>query len=107
MPRQNLPLSQKKGLNKKPPHVITEYEHTGGFMLIKHLVQHGNSKAIVIDKTILQAAGLDDTTIFQIVVDSNSGITIQSVKPVNNKFEEAKKYVFSEYADLFKRLSDR
>ena len=75
--------------------------------MVKHLVQHGNSKAIVIDKSILQAAGLDENTLFQIVVDSNTGVTIQSVKPVNSKFEEAKNYVFSEYAELFKRLSDR
>jgi hypothetical protein len=76
-------------------------------MIIKHLVQHGNSKAIVIDKSILQAAGLDENTLFQIVVDSSSGVTIQSVKPVNSKFEEAKNHVFSDYAELFKRLSDR
>jgi antitoxin component of MazEF toxin-antitoxin module len=76
-------------------------------MMIKHLVQHGNSKAIIIDKSILQAAGLDDNALFQIVVDSNSGITIQSVKPINSKFEEAKNHVFKEYAELFKRLSDR
>ena len=76
-------------------------------MMVKHLVQHGNSKAIIIDKSILQAAGLDENTLFQIVVDSNTGITIQSVKPVNSKFEEAKDYVFSEYEELFERLSDR
>ena len=75
-------------------------------MVVKHLVQHGNSKAILIDKSILQAAGLDENTLFQIVVDSNSGVTIQSVKPVNKKFDEAKNYVFSEYAELFKSLSD-
>lgn len=76
-------------------------------MQVKHLVQHGNSRALVIDKAVLQAAGLDENSLFQIVVDSNTGVTIQSVKPVNSKFEEAKKYVFKEYADLFKRLSDR
>lgn len=76
-------------------------------MQVKHLVQHGNSRALVIDKAVLQAAGLDENCLFQIVVDSNTGVTIQSVKPVNSKFEEAKKYVFKEYADLFKRLSDR
>lgn len=76
-------------------------------MQVKHLVKHGNSKALVIDKSILQAAGLDEDCLFQIVVDSHSGITIQSVKPVNHKFEEAKKHVFSEYAELFKNLSDR
>lgn len=76
-------------------------------MQVKHLVQHGNSKALIIDKTVLLAAGLDENCLFQIVVDSNTGITIQSVKPVNSKFEEAKKYVFKEYAELFKKLSDR
>lgn len=76
-------------------------------MQVKHLVKHGNSKAIIIDKSILQAAGLDENCLFQIVVDSNAGITIQSVKPVNSKFEEAKKHVFKEYAKLFERLSDR
>lgn len=76
-------------------------------MQVKNLVQHGNSKAIIIEKSILQAAGLDENCLFQIVVDSNTGITIQSVKPVNIKFEEAKKYVFKEYAQLFKNLSDR
>lgn len=76
-------------------------------MQVKHLVQHGNSKAIIIDKSLLQSAGLDENCLFQIVVDSHTGITIQSVKPVNSKFEEAKKCVFKEYAELFKRLSDR
>lgn len=76
-------------------------------MQVKNLVQHGNSKAIIIDKSILQAAGLDENCLFQIVVDSNTGVTIQSVKPVNSKFDEAKKHVFKEYAGLFKKLSDR
>lgn len=76
-------------------------------MQMKRLVQHGNSKAIIIDKTTLQAAGLDEHCLFQITVDSHTGVTIQSVKPVNSKFEEAKKYVFKEYAELFKKLSDR
>lgn len=76
-------------------------------MQVKRLVQHGNSKAIVIDKAILQAAGLDENCLFQIIVDSNTGVTIQSVKPVSSKFEEAKKNVFKEYAELFKNLSDR
>lgn len=75
-------------------------------MQVKHLVNRGNSKAIIIEKSLLQVAGLDDNCLFQIVVDS-SGITIQSIKPVNSKFDEAKKHVFAEYADLFKKLADR
>lgn len=76
-------------------------------MQVKHLVQHGNSRALVIDKSVLQAAGLDENCLFQIVVDSNNGVTIQSVRPVNNKFDEAKNHVFKEYAKLFKDLSQR
>ena len=76
-------------------------------MLIKNLVQHGNSKAIIIDKSILSAANLDENCLFQIVVDSNSGITIQSVKPTNSKFEEAKKHILKKYKKMFKNLSDR
>jgi len=76
-------------------------------MQVKHLVQHGNSKALIIEKAVLQAAGLDENSLFQIVVDSNSGITIQSVKPVNDKFEEAKNHVYDDYEALFKRLADR
>lgn len=59
----------------------------------------------IVRLSYLQAAGLDENTLFQIVVDSNTGVTIQSVKPINSKFDEAKNYVFDEYAELFKRLS--
>jgi antitoxin component of MazEF toxin-antitoxin module len=83
------------------------YIHKEVIVQVKHLIKHGNSKAIVIDKSILQAAGLDENCLFQIVVDSNTGITIQSVKPVNSTFKEVKNDVFKKYATLFKNLSDR
>lgn len=76
-------------------------------MKVKNLVQHGNSKALIIDNAILQSAGLDENAFFQITVDSCTGITIQSVKPVNSNFDEAKKHVYKNYAKLFKKLSDR
>lgn len=75
-------------------------------MQVKRLVKHGNSKAIVIDKAILQAAGLDENSLFQIVVD-NTGITIQSVTPENKKFDDSKTFVLKKYSQLFKNLSDR
>jgi antitoxin component of MazEF toxin-antitoxin module len=77
-------------------------------MMIKHLIQHGNSKAIVIDKAVLQAAGLDENVLFQIVVDANSGITIQSVKPMNDDlFRETLDKTVKKHDKLFKRLSKR
>lgn len=76
-------------------------------MQVKNLINHGNSKALIIEKSVLNAAGLDENCLFQIVVDSNFGITIQSVKPVNNKFTESKERVFKKYAQAFKNLSNR
>jgi antitoxin component of MazEF toxin-antitoxin module len=77
-------------------------------MVVKHLIQHGNSKAIVIDKELLKAAGLDENTLFQIVVDPNSGITIQSVKPMDdNAFRKSFDTVLKKHDKLFKRLADR
>ncbi len=77
-------------------------------MLVKQLVQHGNSRAIVIDKAILQAAGLDEDTLFQITVDPSSGITIQSVKSMNdNIFRKSLNKVLKKRNKLLKRLADR
>ena len=77
-------------------------------MIVKHLVQHGNSKAIVIDKSVLQAAGLDENSLFQITVDPNSGITIQSVKPLNDDlFKNSLNKIIKKHDKLFKKLADR
>ena len=77
--------------------------------MIKSLIRHGNSRALVIDKTLLQAAGLDkDKALFQITVDPNGGILIQSVKTVNdNLHQEAFREVLKENDALMKRLSKR
>ena len=77
-------------------------------MTVKHLIQHGNNLAIVIDKSILREAGCDENTFFQIVVDPNIGITIQSVKPMNEKvFKDALTKVVNKHDKIFKKLSKR
>lgn len=77
--------------------------------MIKSLIHHGNSRALVIDKAILQAAGLDeDKALFQITIDPNGGILIQSVKAINdNLHQEAFRQVLKENDALMKRLSKR
>lgn len=77
--------------------------------MIKSLIHHGNSRALVIDKALLQAAGLDeDTALFQIVVDPNGGITIQSVKAINDSLhKKAFREVLKENDALIKRLAKR
>lgn len=77
-------------------------------MTVKHLIQHGNSLALVIDKSILREAGCDENTFFQIVVDPHTGITIQSVKPIKEKaFQDSLSRVVNKYDKMFKKLSKR
>lgn len=77
--------------------------------MIKSLIRHGNSRALVIDKALLQAAGLEeDTALFQITVDLNRGIPIQSIKAVNdNLHQEIFRQVLKENDSLVGRLSKR
>ncbi len=77
--------------------------------MIKSLIHHGNSRALVIDKSILQAAGLDeDKALFQIIIDPNGGIIIQSIKAVNEDLhKKAFREVLKENDALMKRLSKR
>ena len=39
--------------------------------MIKKLVQHGNSSALILDKTILQLLGADAESSFEIVIEGN------------------------------------
>lgn len=77
--------------------------------MIKSLIHHGNSRALVIDKALLQAAGLDeDKALFQITIDPNGGILIQSVKSINEKLhKESFRQILKENDALLKRLSKR
>jgi len=77
--------------------------------MIKSLVPHGNSRALVIDKSILLAAGLDENkALFQITVDPNGGLLIQSVTAINEDLhKKAFREVLKEHDALMKRLSKR
>jgi len=77
--------------------------------MIKKLIKHGNNRAIVIDKALLQAAGLDEeTALFQITINPNGGIIIQSVEAVNDSVhKKAFRKVLKENDALMKRLAKR
>ena len=77
-------------------------------MIVKKLTQSGNSKAIIIDKATLQAAGLDDNALFALTINPNGGLTIQSVESDHHDLKRAAvKKVLKSNHDLLKRLSDR
>lgn len=89
--------------------LVPEFSHEEGVnMIIKQLTQSGNSKAIVIDKMLLQAAGLDENSLFQIVIIPNGGMLIQSVQTTNeNLVKSAFRKVMKKNHNLLKRLADK
>jgi hypothetical protein len=75
--------------------------------MIKRLIKHGNSRAIVVDKSLLEAAGIPDDALFQISVNPSGGLIIQSVgdnktDAFREKFQELNK----KYKKLMQNLAD-
>jgi antitoxin component of MazEF toxin-antitoxin module len=75
--------------------------------MIKRLIRHGNSRAIVVDKALLEAAGISENAFFQISVNPSGGLVIQSVDDTNievfqNNFEKLNK----KHKQLMKNLAD-
>lgn len=79
----------------------------GEVIMLKRLIKHGNSRAIVVDKAILEAAGIAEDALFQISVNPSGGLVIQSVLDTKldefrEKFEELNK----QHKNLMRNLAD-
>lgn len=75
--------------------------------MLKRLIKHGNSRAIVVDKAILEAAGISESALFQISVNPSGGLVIQSVE--DNKtdvFRENFDKLNKRYKKLMQNLAD-
>lgn len=75
--------------------------------MIKRLIKHGNSRAIVVDKALLEAAGIAEDALFQVSIHPNGGLIIQSIDGdkkdvVQENFEKLNK----KYKNLMQRLAD-
>lgn len=76
-------------------------------IMIKRLTKHGNSRAIVVDKTLLEAAGISENALFQIIINPNGGLFIQSVDDKQDDiFDEKFKMLNKKYSKLMQRLAD-
>jgi len=77
--------------------------------MIKKLVRHGNSRALIIDKPILELLGADENSEFTITTDGVS-LTITPVKSAEEErrlaFEDAAEQSLARYGSTFKRLSE-
>jgi antitoxin MazE len=76
--------------------------------VIKKLVRHGNSRALVIDKPILDLLNISDDTEIEIVTDGAS-LTMRPVRSDverRHAFEVAAEDAVNRYGDVFKRLAE-
>ena len=48
--------------------------------MLKRLIKHGNSRAIVVEKALLEAAGISENALSQISVNPSGGLVIQSIE---------------------------
>lgn len=85
--------------------------YTGGkeerVCMMKKLIRHGNSRAIVVDKALLEAAGLNENTLFQVTVNPSGGLVIQSLEQNPTEiFQKNFEELNLKYKNLMKRLAD-
>lgn len=75
--------------------------------MIKRLIKHGNSRAIIVDKSLLEAAGISEDSLFQISINPSGGLIIQSVEDNQTDiFTEKFKQLNKQYSKLMQNLAD-
>lgn len=75
--------------------------------MIKKLQKHGNSQALVIDKPIMEALGIDSETPLQVTVSGNSlVITPADVGLGREKVNEAIEKLRPRYREMLERLAE-
>jgi antitoxin component of MazEF toxin-antitoxin module len=76
--------------------------------MIKKLVRHGNSRALIIDRPILELIGANEDSEFTITTNGTS-LTITPVKSAEEErrlaFEYAAEEAIQRYGDTFRRLA--
>ena len=76
--------------------------------MIKKLVRHGNSRAIVIDKPVLDLLNIGEDTEIEIITDGNS-LIMRPVRIADSErkraFEVAAEEAIDKYGSVFKKLS--
>ena len=75
--------------------------------MIKNLVKHGNSWALVIDKPILDLLKIDPESPVELTTDGRS-VTISAAvaNKRNEKIRAARKKVNTRYREVFKKLAE-
>ncbi len=75
--------------------------------MIKHLTKHGNSRAIVIGRSILELLDIGDDTPLSLTTDGNCLVVTPVRDPGRGKrFRAAAAWVHHRYDKAFKRLAE-
>jgi len=75
--------------------------------MLKRLSKYGNRRAIVVDKSIIEAAGIAENALFQISVNPSGGLVIQSIEDNNaDVFRENFEKLNAKYKKLMQNLAD-
>jgi len=80
----------------------------GATAMKKRLVRHGNSRALVIDKAILEVLNLADDDEVQISINDDQLIItpVRKDDERQKRFEQAVERTMEQYDDLFRRLAE-
>ncbi len=75
--------------------------------MIKKLIQHGNSAALIIDKPLLEILNIDMDTPLEIIADGDTLI----VSPIRDnldreRFEEALRKVNEQHGETLRKLAE-
>jgi antitoxin component of MazEF toxin-antitoxin module len=88
--------------------VVEVMRMRGATAMKKRLVRHGNSRALVIDKAILEILNLSDDDEVQISINGNQLIItpVREDDERQKRFEQAVERTMDQYDDLFRRLAE-
>jgi antitoxin component of MazEF toxin-antitoxin module len=84
------------------------YHRPKGATVIKKLVRHGNSRALVIEKPILELLNIDDDTEIEIITDGDA-LIMRPLRPGTIRreaFEAALESANRDWGSALKRLAE-
>lgn len=74
--------------------------------MIKKLVRHGNSLALIIDKPILELLKIDEDTPLELSTNGRGLLLVPADEKRRRKFEEGLADINTRYARALKRLAE-
>lgn len=77
--------------------------------MMKNLIKHGNSHALVIDKAVLELLKIDPATTQLDIATDGSVLVITPIrgKKKDKEFADVLKKIHNKYGSVFKRLADK